>query len=68
VLSGAKDFSRWIGFGFLYWALTGFLGLANESLHLGWIEMLMEFNGKAFQPLFRLLIGIWLYRLAMMKE
>jgi hypothetical protein len=62
VLSGSQDKTRLIGYGFLYWAFTSFLGLSNEYLSMNWVDSLMEYNGKVFQPIFRLILGIWLLR------
>ena len=62
VLSADRGITRWLGYGFLYWATTSFLGLANQYMETAWIGTWMEYNGKVFQPVFRLLIGIWLWR------
>lgn len=62
VFSSGKGISRWIGYAFLYWALTSFLGLANTYFHLGWVDGVHEFNGKVFQPVFRFFLGVWIFR------
>lgn len=60
VLSGDNGKTRWLGYGFLFWSFMSFLGMANEFLEQPWIDKAIEINSKTFQPLFRMIIGIWL--------
>lgn len=60
VYSQDKGFARWLGYGFLYWAFTGFLGMANEFLMQPWIDTVIDLNAKSFQPIFRVAIGVFL--------
>lgn len=62
VYSKDKNFARWIGYGFLFWAFTGFLGMSNEFLQQSWIDSFMDINARTFQPLFRVVIGVFLLK------
>lgn len=62
VLSRSPGSTRWIGYGFLFWGCMSFSGMLNEYLHFGAIDTAIEINAKVFQPLFRLAIGLWLFR------
>lgn len=62
VFSTGKGVSRWIGYAFVYWALASFLGLVNHCLQWSWVDSIHEFNGKVFQPVFRMILGVWIFR------
>lgn len=59
-MQNGNDRMRWIGIGFLYWAFIGIAGMVNEALQSGVIDAITDTNAKVFQPVFRLLIGLWL--------
>ena len=64
VLTASKGKDKWLGFGFLFWALISIAGMTNDFIQQDWIDKVIEINSKTFQPLFRLIIGIWLLRSA----
>jgi hypothetical protein len=63
-LSRSTGSTRWIGYGFLFWACMGLAGLTNDYFQLALIEKATELNAKIFQPLFRFVVGIWILRTA----
>ncbi len=68
VFSGSKNNSRWLGIGFLFWAFISFLGITNQFFGQPWIDTVIEINSKTFQPLFRILLGIWLLKMSSDKS
>lgn len=62
--AGSQGKKRWIGYAFLYWALTSYISLAQEYWPQPWLEGVHVFNGKVFQPVFRFILGAWMLRQA----
>ena len=62
VFSGASDRSKWIGYAFLFWGFMGILSTANEFFQNPILDRVIDLNAKIFQPTFRLVLGIWIWR------
>lgn len=62
VFSKSNTSDRWIGYAFLYWAATSMLGLSNEFFQMDLVGTIIEWNAKLFQPVFRGILGVWLWR------
>ncbi|MEZ4967365.1 MAG: hypothetical protein R2791_19145, partial [Saprospiraceae bacterium] len=59
-LIGDKGTSRWLGAGFLAWSAFTLLAFFNAFWELSWVDHIVEVNNRFYQPVFRLVIGIWL--------
>ena len=62
VFISSSDKDKWLGYGFLYWAIIGFIAMANESWHVSLFDQWIEIHNKIFQPVFRFILGVWLWR------
>jgi hypothetical protein len=56
-----------MGWAFLTAALFTFIAFGNTFWEKETIGTLAELSSKSYTPLFRLLVGIWLWRLASAK-
>lgn len=62
-LSQKNGLSRWMARGFLIWSVLTFIAFSNHFWQVEALGPLIEVCNKIFQPLFRLAIGWWLWRM-----
>jgi hypothetical protein len=53
---------KWISNLLFLWAAIGFLTLLHEYLGQAWANFIPEFVSYTYQPLVRIIIGIWLWK------
>ena len=55
---------KWISNLLFLWALLGFITLFNEYLGQSWMNFVPDFISYTYQPFVRIVIGIWLWKIA----
>ena len=61
-LSGEKGFSRLLSVLLILWSLGSFTALGNSFWENGTVSKVIEKYNFSFQPLMRILLGIWLWQ------
>ncbi|MEM8906392.1 MAG: hypothetical protein AAGD05_00985 [Bacteroidota bacterium] len=59
-LMNETGWSKYLGYGLLFWALLTFGALINDQLENPTLGTIIAINNDYFQPLIRLAIGVWL--------
>lgn len=59
-----EGFGKWLGLMLLIWSVCGLTVLGNQFWKIEGINKIVEMYNYSFQPLIRLLLGIWLWRKA----
>lgn len=57
-----------MGFAFLFWGCIGLLSSVNEFFHNPALQQVIDLNAKIFQPAFRLILGIWMWKQVRIKR
>jgi hypothetical protein len=55
---------KWVSVLLLLWAGLSFTTLLHEFLGQAWLDFIPEFLSYTFQPFVRIMIGVWLWRVA----
>lgn len=58
----SSGLEKWISNLLFVWTALGLITLFNEFLNQTWLNFVPEFVSYTFQPLVRVLIGIWLWK------
>lgn len=64
-LWSGKGFSKWLGVLLVFWGISGLVVLGNQFWKVEGIDKITGIYNYTFQPLVRLLMGIWLWQKTM---